>query len=360
MVDAQMNVYAFCEGPTTMSMRISPLLEYFSNHGVNCRLIEPKSYGLIEKSKLGGIFSVLLRHPIKEYLNTLIHPPDVVIITKTSSPQMLIFQRLLQKRKTKILFDLTDAMFLHDSKVLGISVRSGSFCLEKVIMNSDFVTTNGHYLLDYVKNYNEECDIIQDPIDCNVFLPKEKKKTDPIVFGWEGNPSAHYRNLEMLVEPLKRLSSQYDFKLKLVSSLGDIKIHKIFEHLEKRVEVDYGSSRWLSTTEFAESVSEFDVLLAPIHRSAWYEGKSALRVGIGMALGIPVIASPVGEQKHVIRHGFNGYLARSNTDWYKYLKMLVDDKELRLSMGLRGRQTAIEQFSLLVCGKKLQNILSNL
>jgi glycosyltransferase involved in cell wall biosynthesis len=355
-----MNVYAFCEGPATLSMRMSPLLEYFSNHGIKCRLIKPKSYGILENSKLGGIFSILLRHPIKDYLNTIIHPPDVVIIAKTSSPQMLIFQRLLQKKKTKILFDLTDAMFLCDSKMFGISVRSGSFCLEKVIMNSDFVTTNGHYLLDYVKNYNEECDIIQDPIDCNVFYPTGKNKNSPVVIGWEGNPSAHFDNLKMLVEPLMRLSDHCDFKLKLVSSLGDVKIRKMFEPLEGKVEIDFGSNKWLSTTEFAESVSEFDVLLAPIQQSAWYEGKSALRVGIGMALGIPVIASPVGEQKYVVQHGFNGYLAKNQAEWYTYLEMLVNDRALRHSIGVRGRKTAIEQLSTSVCGEKLHSILSNL
>ena len=62
----------------------------------------------------------------------------------------------------------------------------------------------------------------------------------------------------------------------------------------------------------------------------------------------------------MVQHGFNGYLARSAIDWYKYLKMLVDDKELRLSMGIRGRQTANEQLSISVCGQKLQGILSNL
>jgi glycosyltransferase involved in cell wall biosynthesis len=41
-----------------------------------------------------------------------------------------------------------------------------------------------------------------------------------------------------------------------------------------------------------------------------------------MALGIPVVASPVGEKKHVIRHGINGFLAGTEEDWYQYLRYL--------------------------------------
>jgi glycosyltransferase involved in cell wall biosynthesis len=341
-------------------MRILPLTRYLESLGFECNLVSEVKWASIAGSKIGNALSIVITHSPIEYIKTLTGSPEIVIVSKTSNPQMYLFQKMLKKKNIKFIFDITDATFLYNCRFLGIPIRPHSDFIERVLKKADCVTTNGHYLQNYSKNYNDNCFLINDPIDCDIFHPVQKNANKRLTIGWEGNPAAHYKNLEMLIEPLQKLSSQIDLRFKMVSALGDNKVKKMFKSLEDKIEVDYGSTRWLSTGEFAKEVSEFDIFLAPIQNTAWYEGKSALRVGIGMALGIPVIASPVGEQKYMVQHGFNGYLARSAIDWYKYLKMLVDDKELRLSMGIRGRQTANEQLSISVCGQKLQGILSNL
>jgi glycosyltransferase involved in cell wall biosynthesis len=81
---------------------------------------------------------------------------------------------------------------------------------------------------------------------------------------------------------------------------------------------------------------------------------------MGMAMAIPVIASPVGEQKHVIRHGINGFLAETEEDWYQYLKILIKDGNLRDSMGKSGRETAEKELSLRISSEKLFKIIENL
>jgi glycosyltransferase involved in cell wall biosynthesis len=126
------------------------------------------------------------------------------------------------------------------------------------------------------------------------------------------------------------------------------------------MEVDYGLKSWVPLPEFAKLMSDFDIMVAPLQKTWWYKGKSILRVGIGMALGIPVVASAVGEQKYVIKHGINGYLAKHEEDWYNYLKILIEDESLRESMGREGRRTAENLFSLDACGRKLFNIINTL
>lgn len=95
-------------------------------------------------------------------------------------------------------------------------------------------------------------------------------------------------------------------------------------------------------------------------KNLWYEGKSALRVGIGMAMGIPVVASSIGEQKYVVKHGVNGFLAKNEEGWYQYLKMLIENDDLRERMGKHGRETAEKELSLNVNGRKLCQILTRL
>jgi len=33
-----------------------------------------------------------------------------------------------------------------------------------------------------------------------------------------------------------------------------------------------------------------------------------------MAIGIPVLASPIGEQKYIVKHGVNGFLVRTEDE----------------------------------------------
>jgi len=327
--------------------RSLPLAKKLRDFMVECTVVTPLAWDSIVKGKLGHILSVVITHNPKRYVQTVIDPPDAVIIGKISSPQIYVFQKVLKKRGVKIIFDLNDAIFLPTGNLFGIKVRSGSFCLEDILVESDYVTTNGHYLLNYVRGFNRNVCIIHDPIDVDLFHPKNKRKSyDKITITWEGNARVNYENLTLLVKPLKRIAKEYGkrVKFKIVSYLGDRRVKALFSPLEKFMEVNYGSERWLPMEEFAKALYDSDILVAPLVKNPWYEGKSALRVGIGMAMGIPIVASPVGEQKYVIKHGVNGFLANSQEEWYKHLKLLIEDNKLRRKIGEEGRKPLKESF----------------
>ena len=347
---------------TSLNARIKPLCTYLKQRNIDCQVILPIDWRAIVKrfSKVANILSVLLTFPPEKLINLLLNDDfDVLIVNRISTHLIsLVLKRL--KRKTKIVFDLNDALFLKMSKFLGINMRPGSFALERIIIDSDFVTVNGHFLLGYVSIFNNNADIIHDPIDTELFSPAHKKKTDIITIGWEGNARVHYENLKMLVNPLRKLAKKYDLRFKIVSYLGDRRIKCLFKKLEKLMKIDYGSATWLPPDKHAELIYDFDIEVAPLKKSLWNEGKSALRVGIGMAMGIPVVASPVGEQKYVIKHGDNGFLAKNDDDWYRYLKLLIEDDELRKLMGKKGRETAEKVLSLRANGAKLYKILQTL
>jgi glycosyltransferase involved in cell wall biosynthesis len=358
----KINIFAG-HGYTTTSSRILPLARALESHGAECKVIMPISWCSIASVRLGQVLSIVLTHSPADYIKTITDFPDVVIIGRVSTPQIYLLQMILRKRSVKVIFDMDDAIFLSNTKLFGINVRPTSFSLEKIIKTADFVTTNGHYLLNYVRNFNQKSSIIPDPIDCQLFSSQLKNDQDDhnkITIGWEGNPHSHYKNLVMLVKPLERLARKYDIRFKIVSFLGDQRIKQIFEKLEHSVEVDYGLDHWVPLTDYAALLSDFDILVAPLLTSDWYEGKSSLRVGIGMAMGIPVVASPVGEQKYVIKHGINGFLAKNEEEWYKYLQMLIEDEKLRNFIGKSGRETAKKKLSSSVCGKKLFDIITRL
>ena len=344
----------------TRSARINPFANYLKKCGAEIKIIAPLRWDLLTKGKVAELMSLLLTYPPKGYKYCLGIRPDIIIIARDSTPQMYMLQKFFEKNNTKVIFDLNDALFLPTASFLRLNIRPGSFCLERMIMEADYVTLNGHYLLNYAKDFNNNACIIHDPVDTELFHPKNKTSNNSkIVITWEGNARVHYENLAMLVKPLKRIAKEYGKKVefKIVNYLGDQRVRKLFSPLEKFMKVEYGSKRWLSSKEFAEMLYDSDIMVAPLRSTQWYEGKSALRVGIGMAMGIPVVASPVGEQKYVIKHGVNGFIARNEEEWYNYLKMLIEDENLRREIGREGRKTAEKELSLKVNGEKLFKII---
>ncbi|MDI6846755.1 MAG: glycosyltransferase [Candidatus Bathyarchaeia archaeon] len=341
----------------TFTSRILPLVRALENHCVECNVIPPIAWHSVAKGKLGNVLSVVLTHPPCKYADTLRHPPNVVIIGRVSTPQIRLLQKLLKSKGVKTIFDLDDALFLPTGKLFGINVRPGSFCLEEIVKNADFVTVNGHYLLEYARSFNKNSTIINDPVDTMLFSPKSRNNHNKVTIGWEGVPRNHYQNLSILIKPLSRLAKESDIKFKIVSYLGDPKVKQMFREIERFLEIDYGPNYWVPLVKLPELISDFDIMVAPLQKTLWYEGKSALRVSIGMAMGIPVVASPVGEQKYVIKHGVNGFLAKNEEEWYQYLKILIEDEKLREYMGESGRKTVEKELSLQECGRKLNNVL---
>jgi len=357
-----MDVCMFAESlKATLHARMLPLAKSLESKGVHCKVILPINWDRYAKKPLNNILSILLTHNIDHYLKVLKYNFDIVFIGRISSLHIWFLQKLYKLKKIKIIFDLDDALFLPISKILGVKFRSPKFShLDRIVKNSDYVTVNGRYLLRYVRPLNQKVDVIPDPIDTNLFISRSKNRSDKIVIGWEGNPKVHYENLAMLVKPLEKLGQKYGIKFKIVSYLGDIKVKQLFKKLESLIEIDYGLDHWVPLDKFAKSLSEFDIMVAPLKRTLWYEGKSVSRVGYGMAMSIPVVASPVGEQKYIIKHGYNGFIAENEEDWFRHLSTLIEDDNLRRRIGRNGKKTVDEELSLDACSRKLYTILKNL
>ena len=66
-----------------------------------------------------------------------------------------------------------------------------------------------------------------------------------------------------------------------------------------------------------------------------------------MALEIPAVASPVGVNRKIISHGVNGLLCNTAQEWNDALTKLIDDPDLRKTMGETGRKTVVENYSVL-------------
>lgn len=80
------------------------------------------------------------------------------------------------------------------------------------------------------------------------------------------------------------------------------------------------------------------------HDKDRFPAKGNVKVTTPMALGLPVIAPPIGSYLEAIDSGVNGYIATEKWEWVNALNELKDPHR-RLNMGLRARQKTLTNYS---------------
>lgn len=92
--------------------------------------------------------------------------------------------------------------------------------------------------------------------------------------------------------------------------------------------------RKVDVSQLPGELARFDVNLAPLEAGNPYcEAKSELKYFESALVGVPTIASPTEPFRLAIRHGETGFIAASADEWYDAITRLLDDAELRASVG---------------------------
>jgi len=160
----------------------------------------------------------------------------------------------------------------------------------------------------------------------------KKEDTDSITVGYLGRFTAQ-KGLHNVVKPLKKLMSGHpNIKVVFAGQKTDVKYaDKILRELEKHAKFKYAGF----TKSSEDFYSQTDIVIAP---SLWETGSIVTLEA--MAAGKAVIASDINPHREYIDHGFSGFLAKDNNDFYKYLKELIDNSDLIKTLGKNAQKKA--------------------
>src|SRR5439155_8603473 len=98
----------------------------------------------------------------------------------------------------------------------------------------------------------------------------------------------------------------------------------------------------------ARDLHEFDVGLMPLTDIPWSRGKCGFKLIQYMAVGLPVVASPIGVNREIVEPGINGFLAAGMPDWEEALERLAADPALAARLGAAGRAKVERQYCVQV------------
>jgi hypothetical protein len=136
-----------------------------------------------------------------------------------------------------------------------------------------------------------------------------------------------------------------------MSSHENIELH-ILGHLELPPELQPWMHR-ITKYEFTDYVgymaylAAIDINLVPLLKDEFNECKSAIRYLEASLMGIPTIATAVGDFKNIVSHGETGFLAEEESDWVEFLERLILDRSLRQKVGYSARDVVMHKYSIM-------------
>ena len=310
--------------------RVLQYLPYLKEHGVQATVL-PFQKGFFKKLKLFK--------SVNEY--------DILFIQRKRFP--ILWLKYIRKNARRIVYDFDDSVMYRNSKAANPESNTRVKMFKNMVNASDYVIAGNEYLQKNTTPFTHNVTIIPSPIDMSLYpLKKYLEKNDNITLGWIGaTGSIHY--LEKMKPVFEALGKKYeDLRLKIICNV-------FFDCDNITVE----KKLWSEQEEVAD-IQSFDIGLMPLMDDPWSHGKCGLKILQCLATGVPVVCSPAGVNKEIVKNGVHGFWANTREEWIEKLEILINDPGRRERMGMEGRKRVIEHYSLEANAPRMLKIFQQL
>ena len=239
-------------------------------------------------------------------------------------PFMPYFIEKIFLRKNKYILNFDDNVW---EKYNGKILLTGKY--DKLCRNAAGIIVANDFLYDKVSKLNSNVIKIPTVVDLDLYSC-DKPKFDKFTLAWIGTPVT-YAYLQKFTAIIRMLAEKYDFEL-LVIARKSLECRKI-QGVNMRFE------NWSQERE-TDLLPRCHAGIMPLTDDEFSRGKSAFKLIQYLASGLPLIASPVGENVNVVEPGKNGFLADTPEGWDEALAKLIEDKKLYSTMRKNARESA--------------------
>ncbi|MBI4981604.1 MAG: glycosyltransferase [Candidatus Omnitrophica bacterium] len=340
--------------------RVFQFLPYLDNEGVMYKFAPPLP-GFVYKrfANAKNKFVMALIH-ILEFLNRLRQiifsfRYDVVLVQKGILPlQIRGMDKLLFLFNRNIIFDLDDAVNLFpvqnfNSFPLRLLEDRGQIL--KIIKRSSCIFVGNQKLKEDVEGVNSNVFIIPTPVNTLDYLPFDERYFRNGVFNilWSGTEGGLFQ-LRSYLGPISELTKKYKVRLLVLSNGAGFS--------DPRFEADEILFIPWSYENEKKAFAMADAGVMFLDDILWDRRKCAFKALLYMANGIPAVSSPVGVVNDIIQDGVNGFLFNSTEELKDKIELLIWDNNLRKDLGLNGRKTIENDFSLSFWGNRWSRLVA--
>ena len=264
---------------------------------------------------------------------------DIVWVSRSLVSGYETFERFLKRPR---LLDADDAIWL--------DAPLGRLAMPHIARGMDAIIAGNNFLADWFSRYCRNIHIVPTAVDLSRYhkRPESSIPKNKFVIGWTGLAS-NYKYLNLIERPVSRfLQDHHDAEVLVIAE----KKWNPLTIAPERINF----VPWSRDAE-ANALQGASVGIMPLPDELWSRGKCAFKMLQYMAAGLPVVVSPVGMNKEILKHGNVGLAADSENDWYEALDELYKNSSLQLEMGNNGRMVVEKYYSADIVSKTLAGIL---
>ena len=263
---------------------------------------------------------------------------DVIVMQRIANQKISEIAETARLYDKTIILETDDIIEnLHPSNPAFRDYNKGTSALTaymESIKHVDHVTTTTEELKSNYLNITPNITVIPNSIDFGLRKwpkPTFEKRNDGVVrLGWAGSTS-HTVDLLMIGKTIKKLLEKYPH-VKYVHYGND----KQFVQFATETNLPQDQIELIPPTDFLtypERLNYFDIGIAPLQSIGFNRYKSDLKLIEYSACGVPYVCSKSTAYAKYCKHGEDGYMADSESEWLERLSELVEDEDKRLAMG---------------------------
>ncbi len=352
--------------------------DYFIKNGLNVEIVKPKGVVLNSYGKVAlklSLFQKIITF-FKEYF------PYTIRLYKQIKK---INPDIIHCNDVRSLFLIGPMAKLLGKKVI-LHIHTEYFCPRKAWFFLKFIPDHIITVSQYIKNRLDEYSRkkttriyngIKDCKDLSKTIPflEHRKKQGDVIIGCVAS-LIPFKSLHYLVDAANLLKERGVFNVVFVSIGPKFPEHENYYHLlENRIN-DYGLSNFILSGA-QENPYQFynamDICVLPSVSKdiIMVDGKEQFIQGNegfpttnleAMLFEKPVVATSISGTPEQIQDGINGYLVppKDINELSKKLEILINDANLRLEMGERGRDYVLTNFTSTKCVNQFTKVLENI
>jgi glycosyltransferase involved in cell wall biosynthesis len=252
---------------------------------------------------------------------------------------------MCRKNNVKMVMDIDDAVWrINPDNTVYDKYKKGSkgiAILTDICNEVDYLTCTNTYLknvlVDSTTKKHEEIACFGNNVDLGLYNATPDLKDSYSVNIVHYGSSSHYSDLKDPEFQKGMDKIMYDYPnvtfLTVGSFFGELK-----EKWGKRYEEEFGALNFLdwAKNRFPEVMAKTDIFVAPLTDNVYNRCKSDIKRSEVATAKKPFVGQDIRQYQECITNGVDGFLCRTADNWYETIKKLIDDKELRKSIGQAG------------------------
>lgn len=292
---------------------------------------------------------------------------DVIVFQRPDDVKKVEAAKLLKLKGKKIVFD-NDDTYIADS---GVSTKMGEIAdftenphqkLEEMnkrlydfIAEADLVTTTTETLAGEYKKINDNVLVLPnmvDPLDWDEPLHNEG---DKVRIGMVGSVVGE-RDYERISDIIAELGKRDDVQLVILGLPPDDPKYKLMQKVYRKELAFWRKQnvewhRFVPHADYNEKLNDMrlDIMLIPRHDSYFNRCKSNVKFLEASMCEIPVIAQGFADGKSPYQDPDDAkhmIVIEDNAKWAGEIERLIQDKELRRTMGREAREYVLSRYDI--------------